>query len=173
MDISVELKGVTKRFGDVTAADNVNLEIGRGEFFSLLGPSGCGKTTTLRLVAGFEQPTEGEILINNVNVSNKRPYERNVNTVFQSYALFPHLTVAGNIRFGLERKKTPKDQMSKLVDEALDLVAERLKEIKDRSGSDSIGILCSARITNEENYLAQKFTRAVIGTNNVDHCARL
>ena len=78
MDISVELKGVTKRFSDVIAADNLNLKIERGEFFSLLGPSGCGKTTTLRLVAGFEQPTEGEILINNINVGNKRPYERNV-----------------------------------------------------------------------------------------------
>jgi spermidine/putrescine transport system ATP-binding protein len=130
VDISVELKGVTKRFGDVTAADNVSLEIGRGEFFSLLGPSGCGKTTTLRLVAGFEQPTKGEILINNVSVSNKRPYERNVNTVFQSYALFPHLTVAGNIRFGLERKKTPKDQMNKLVDEALELV--QLEDMGER-----------------------------------------
>jgi spermidine/putrescine transport system ATP-binding protein len=130
VDNSVELKNVTKRFGDVTAADNVSLEIKRGEFFSLLGPSGCGKTTTLRLVAGFEHPTEGEILINNVNVSNKRPYERNVNTVFQSYALFPHLTVAGNIRFGLERKKKPKDQMSKLVEEALDLV--QLNEMGDR-----------------------------------------
>lgn len=130
MDNSVELKGVTKIFGDVTAADNVSLEIRRGEFFSLLGPSGCGKTTTLRLVAGFEQPTQGEILINNVNVSNKRPYERNVNTVFQSYALFPHLTVAGNIRFGLERKRTPRGQMSKLVEEALDLV--QLNEMGDR-----------------------------------------
>jgi spermidine/putrescine transport system ATP-binding protein len=130
VDNSVELKGVTKRFGDVTAADNVSLEIRRGEFFSLLGPSGCGKTTTLRLVAGFEQPTQGEILINNINVSNKRPYERNVNTVFQSYALFPHLTVSGNIRFGLERKKTPRDQMSKLVEEALDLV--QLHQMGDR-----------------------------------------
>ena len=130
MDISVELKGVTKRFGDVIAADNLNLEIERGEFFSLLGPSGCGKTTTLRLVAGFEQPTKGEILINNINVSNKRPYERNVNTVFQSYALFPHLTVAGNIRFGLERKKIAKDQMSKLVEEVLELV--QLKRMGDR-----------------------------------------
>ena len=130
MDISVELKDVTKQFGDVTAVDNVNLEIQRGEFFSLLGPSGCGKTTTLRLVAGFEHPTEGEILINNEDVSNKRPYERNVNTVFQSYALFPHLTVAGNIRFGLERKKTPKDQINKLVAEALELV--RLEGMENR-----------------------------------------
>jgi spermidine/putrescine transport system ATP-binding protein len=130
VDISVALKGVTKSFGDVIAADNINLEIERGEFFSLLGPSGCGKTTTLRLVAGFEQPTRGEVLINNVNVSNKRPYERNVNTVFQSYALFPHLTVAGNIRFGLERKKTPKDKMAHLVEDALDLV--QLKQMGDR-----------------------------------------
>ena len=130
VDVSVELKGVIKRFDDVTAVDNLSLQIKRGEFFSLLGPSGCGKTTTLRLVAGFEHPTQGEILINNENVSNKRPYERNVNTVFQSYALFPHLTVAGNIRFGLERKKTAKDQMAKLIEEALDLV--RLKGMENR-----------------------------------------
>jgi spermidine/putrescine transport system ATP-binding protein len=122
VDIPVELKGVTKRFGDVKAVDDINLTIRRGEFFSLLGPSGCGKTTTLRLVAGFETPTKGEILINNINISNKRPYERNVNTVFQSYALFPHLTVTGNIRFGLERKKTPKGRMKELIEEALDLV---------------------------------------------------
>jgi spermidine/putrescine transport system ATP-binding protein len=130
VDISVALKNVTKQFGDVTAVDNVNLKIQRGEFFSLLGPSGCGKTTTLRLVAGFEHPTEGEILINNENVSRKRPYERNVNTVFQSYALFPHLTVAGNIRFGLERKKTPRDQINKLVSEGLELV--RLEGMENR-----------------------------------------
>jgi len=130
MDISVELKSVTKRFGDVKAVDNVSLEIMRGEFFSLLGPSGCGKTTTLRLVAGFEEPTDGQILINNQDVSNKRPYERNVNTVFQNYALFPHLTVAGNLRFGLERKKTPKNDIEGLVEEALDLV--QMNKMGDR-----------------------------------------
>ncbi len=122
MDISVELKGVTKKFGDVKAVDNVNLQIGRGEFFSLLGPSGCGKTTTLRLVAGFEHPTRGKVLINNEDVSGKRPYQRNVNTVFQSYALFPHLTVGGNIRFGLDRKRTPKNEIGRLVQEGLELV---------------------------------------------------
>jgi spermidine/putrescine transport system ATP-binding protein len=121
---------VTKRFDEVIAVDNVSLKIRRGEFFSLLGPSGCGKTTTLRLVAGFEHPTEGKILINNADVSNKRPYERNVNTVFQNYALFPHLTVAGNIQFGLERKRTPKNDMLRLVEEALDLV--RLNYMGDR-----------------------------------------
>ncbi len=130
MNITVELKNVTKRFGEVTAVDDINLKIRRGEFFSLLGPSGCGKTTTLRLVAGFEEPTKGKILINNINISNKRPYERNVNTVFQSYALFPHLYVAGNIRFGLERKKTPKSKMNKLIEEALDLV--RMKGMENR-----------------------------------------
>jgi len=130
VDFTVELREVTKKFGDVMAADRVSLKIGRGEFFSLLGPSGCGKTTTLRLIAGFEEPTEGEIFINGENVLDKRPYERNVNTVFQSYALFPHLTVAGNIAFGLERKKTPRQKMAKLIEEALDLV--RLKGMGDR-----------------------------------------
>ncbi len=130
MDITVELRDVTKTFGDVKAVDRVSLKVNRGEFFSLLGPSGCGKTTTLRLLAGFEEPTEGQILINNENVRHKRPYERNVNTVFQSYALFPHLTVAGNIAFGLERKKTHRDQIAKLIEEALDLV--RLQGMGDR-----------------------------------------
>jgi len=122
MEASVELRHVTKQYDDVNAVNDVSLQIRHGEFFSLLGPSGCGKTTTLRLVAGFEQPTRGEILINNQDVSDKRPYERNVNTVFQNYALFPHLTVAGNIRFGLERQKTPKGKINGLVQEALDLV---------------------------------------------------
>jgi len=130
VELTVELRKVTKKFGDVVAADRVSLEIVRGEFFSLLGPSGCGKTTTLRLIAGFEEPTEGEIFINGENVRDKRPYERNVNTVFQSYALFPHLTVAGNIAFGLERKKTPRQEMGRLIEEALDLV--RLQRMGDR-----------------------------------------
>ena len=122
MEITVELREVTKIFGDVKAVDGVSLKIQSGEFFSLLGPSGCGKTTTLRLIAGFEMPTRGDVLINNKNVINKRPYERNVNTVFQNYALFPHLTVSGNIAFGLERKKTPRREIKSLVDDALNLV---------------------------------------------------
>jgi len=130
LDLSVELRGITKEFGDVTAVDDISLEIGRGEFFSLLGPSGCGKTTTLRLIAGFEQPTKGEILINNKNVRGQRPYERNVNTVFQNYALFPHLTVDGNIRFGLARKQTARKKADELIEEALNLV--QLRGMGDR-----------------------------------------
>jgi spermidine/putrescine transport system ATP-binding protein len=122
MVIDVELRNVTKRFDRITAVDNLSLQVYKGEFFSLLGPSGCGKTTTLRLVAGFEIPTEGEILINNQIVNHKRPYERNVNTVFQNYALFPHLTVAENIAFGLERKKLPRAEIHRRVAEALELV---------------------------------------------------
>jgi len=117
-EINVELRGVTKRFGDIVAVDNVSLQIGEGEFFSLLGPSGCGKTTTLRMIAGFELPTEGEIYLKNQEVSDLPPFKRNVNTVFQDYALFPHMTVGQNISFGLETKKMPKAEIKKRVDQA-------------------------------------------------------
>ncbi len=130
MDVTVELRDATKLFGDVKAVDNVSFEARSGEFFSLLGPSGCGKTTTLRLIAGFETPTRGQVFISSEDVTGKRPYQRNVNTVFQSYALFPHLTVAKNIAFGLERKKTPRIQIRERVDEMLDLV--RLKGLGAR-----------------------------------------
>jgi len=122
MQPTVELINVTKTFGDVTAVDSLSVEIGQGEFFSLLGPSGCGKTTTLRLIAGFETPDRGEIRISGEDVIRKRPYQRNVNTVFQNYALFPHLTVAGNISFGLERRKLSGSDISRLAAESLDLV---------------------------------------------------
>ncbi len=98
----VELIGLTKRFADLVAVDDLSLEIRAGEFFSLLGPSGCGKTTTLRLVAGFEEPTAGRILLDGADVTRLAPNKRNVNTVFQSYALFPFLDVAGNVAFGLK-----------------------------------------------------------------------
>ena len=98
----VQLVGLTKRFADVVAVDDLSLEIRAGEFFSLLGPSGCGKTTTLRLVAGFEEPTAGHIMLDGVDVAKLPPNKRNVNTVFQSYALFPFLDVAGNVAFGLQ-----------------------------------------------------------------------
>jgi spermidine/putrescine transport system ATP-binding protein len=114
---------VTKRFGDFTAVDSIDLAIPKGEFFSLLGPSGCGKTTTLRMLAGFEVPSEGRILLEGEPVEDVPPYERNVNMVFQSYALFGHLDVAGNVAFGLKRRKVPKDEIERRVAEALELVS--------------------------------------------------
>ncbi len=101
----LELRSVSKEFAAHRAVANVSLRVERGEFFSLLGPSGCGKTTTLRMVAGFESPTSGEVWLNGSRIDHLAPYERNVNTVFQSYALFPHLTVRGNVEFGLKRKR--------------------------------------------------------------------
>jgi spermidine/putrescine transport system ATP-binding protein len=121
-DEAIGIQGVTKRFGDFTAVDDVNLSIDQGEFFSLLGPSGCGKTTTLRMLAGFEVPTEGRILLEGEPVEDVPPHRRNVNMVFQSYALFEHLDVEGNVAFGLKRRKVPKDEIATRVAEALALV---------------------------------------------------
>ena len=104
MDSVLELRSVSKQFPTHKAVDEVSFAVRRGEFFSLLGPSGCGKTTTLRLVAGFEQPTEGEIVLEGRRLTGEAPYERNVSTVFQNYALFPHLTVRENVAFGLRRR---------------------------------------------------------------------
>jgi spermidine/putrescine transport system ATP-binding protein len=118
----IRLVDLTKRFADVTAVDTLNLEIPGGEFFSLLGPSGCGKTTTLRLIAGFEQPSEGRILLDGTDVAYTPPHRRNVNTVFQNYALFPHLNVFDNIAFGLRRAKRPKPEIKERVAHALELV---------------------------------------------------
>jgi spermidine/putrescine transport system ATP-binding protein len=118
----VDLIDVTKQFGTVTAVDRVSLRITRGAFYSLLGPSGCGKTTTLRMIAGFEQPTEGEILIAGEPVAGVPPYERHVNTVFQHYALFPHMDVARNVGYGLRQVGTSKADEIRLVGEALELV---------------------------------------------------
>jgi spermidine/putrescine transport system ATP-binding protein len=112
---SVELEGVTKRFGDFTAVRELDLTVGSGEFFTLLGPSGCGKTTTLRMVAGFERPSEGRILIDDVDVVDLPPFKRPTNTVFQSYALFPHLSVEENVAFGLRRKGVAKDEVRRRV----------------------------------------------------------
>jgi spermidine/putrescine transport system ATP-binding protein len=117
----IELVGLTKRFAE-TAVDDIHLQIASGEFFSLLGPSGCGKTTTLRLIAGFEQPTAGQILLDGVDVSGVPPHKRNVNTVFQSYALFPFLTVFDNVAFGLRNRKLPAAELASRVGAALELV---------------------------------------------------
>jgi spermidine/putrescine transport system ATP-binding protein len=118
----VELLDVTKRFGDVVAVDRMTLEIPRSSFTSLLGPSGCGKTTTLRMIAGFEQPTEGEILLAGRPIAGVPPYHRNVNTVFQHYALFPHMDVAQNVGYGLRQKKVGRDEERRRASEALGLV---------------------------------------------------
>ena len=107
---SIELSGLTKRFSEI-AVDNIDLTVASGEFFSLLGPSGCGKTTTLRLIAGFEQPTSGRILLDGVDVSDVPPHRRNVNTVFQSYALFPFLDVRDNVAFGLRHQGVSKAEL--------------------------------------------------------------
>jgi spermidine/putrescine transport system ATP-binding protein len=118
----VEILSVTKRFGDVVAVDHMTLLIERGTFYSLLGPSGCGKTTTLRMIAGFEQPTEGEILLAGQPVAGVPPYRRNVNTVFQHYALFPHMDVAQNVGYGLRQRKVSRGEEQRRVQEALELV---------------------------------------------------
>jgi spermidine/putrescine transport system ATP-binding protein len=119
---SVELEDVTKRFGDFEAVRALSLSVASGEFFTLLGPSGCGKTTTLRMVAGFENPTEGRILLDGVDVEGLPPFRRPTNTVFQSYALFPHLSVQGNVAFGLRRKGVAKSEVKRRVGEELELV---------------------------------------------------
>ena len=118
----IQIEGVTKRFGDFTAIDNVSLDIYRREFFALLGPSGCGKTTLMRMLAGFETPTEGRVIIDGKDQAGIAPNQRAVNMMFQSYALFPHLTVWDNIAFGLRRDRKPADEVAARVEEMLRLV---------------------------------------------------
>lgn len=118
----VRLESVSKVFKETTAVDDISLTIREGEFFSLLGPSGCGKTTTLRMIGGFEDPTSGRISLGGRDVTAAPPYKRDVNTVFQSYALFPHLDVFGNVAYGLKRRKVARDQIERRVEEMLELV---------------------------------------------------
>src|SRR5437588_1748004 len=118
----IRLSNLRKRFDDVVAVDDLSLEIERGRFFALLGPSGCGKTTTLRMIGGFEEPTSGRIELGDRDVAALPPYKRDVNTVFQSYALFPHLSVFENVAFGLRRQKVRGQELQKRVHEALELV---------------------------------------------------
>jgi putative spermidine/putrescine transport system ATP-binding protein len=120
--VAVRLEGVHKHFGDVVAVDGVDLDVREGEFFSMLGPSGSGKTTCLRMIAGFEAPTRGRILLGGTDVTRLAPYERDVNTVFQDYALFPHMTVEENVDYGLRVKRVPKDERRDRVEEALRMV---------------------------------------------------
>ncbi|MGH2803391.1 MAG: ABC transporter ATP-binding protein, partial [Thermoleophilaceae bacterium] len=134
---SVRLQGVTKRFGDLVAVRDVDLDIPRGEFFTMLGPSGCGKTTTLRMVAGFEEPSEGTVLLDGEDVTGLPAFKRPTNTVFQSYALFPHLSVERNVAFGLERRGVSRDEIRRRVGEELErvgLAAEAKRKPRQLSG---------------------------------------
>ena len=126
----IRIRGVSKRFGDFVAVDNVDLEIGQGELFCILGGSGCGKTTLLRMLAGFETPTSGSIEIDGADITKQAPYNRPVNMMFQSYALFPHMTVSKNISYGLRKDGVAKAEIEKRVDEMLDLV--QLSDLKKR-----------------------------------------
>jgi spermidine/putrescine transport system ATP-binding protein len=117
----IRLRGVVKRFGQTTAVAGLDLAIERGTFYALLGPSGCGKTTTLRMIGGFEEPTEGRVFLGGADITDLPPYKRDVNTVFQSYALFPHLDVQQNVAFGLERKKLARKEVTRRVGDVLEL----------------------------------------------------
>ena len=128
MSADVRIENVTKRFDDVVAVDDLTLEVESGKFYALLGPSGCGKTTTLRMIGGFEEPTSGRIELGDRDVAALPPYKRDVNTVFQSYALFPHLTVFENVAFGLRRQKVRGEELKRRVREALELVGLGLLE---------------------------------------------
>ncbi|GAB2570341.1 ABC transporter ATP-binding protein [Leucobacter ruminantium] len=134
---AVSVQGVHKQFGDLVAVKDLDIEIAAGEFFSMLGPSGSGKTTVLRMIAGFEQPTSGRILLHGTDVTDAAPFDREVNTVFQDYALFPHLTIAENVAYGLKVRGLSKAERSRLVGEALEQV--RLSHVADRRPSQLSG----------------------------------
>ncbi|MBX3098457.1 MAG: ABC transporter ATP-binding protein [Salinibacterium sp.] len=134
---TVVLDGVTRRFGETKAVDNLSLRVEAGEFLSLLGPSGCGKTTTLRMLAGFEHPDGGDIRISGTSVLGVPPYKRDVNTVFQAYALFPHMSVAENVAYGLRQKRVPRAEVRVRVAEALELV--QMRSFADRKSTQLSG----------------------------------
>ncbi len=139
----IQLESLVKSFGDVVAVDGIDVHMPPGEFFTMVGPSGCGKTTTLRMIAGFERPTSGRIMLDGVDVAQTPPHRRNVNTVFQSYALFPHLNVADNVAFGLKYKKVSKGDRAKMVGEALSLV--QLDRLREAQAGPALGRPAAAR----------------------------
>jgi spermidine/putrescine transport system ATP-binding protein len=148
---SVRLERVTKRFGDLVAVRSLDLDIARGEFFTMLGPSGCGKTTTLRMVAGFEEPNEGAVLLDGTDVTGLPPFKRPTNTVFQSYALFPHLSVEDNVAFGLRRKRVDKQETKQRVGEELERVglsAEAKRKPSQLSGGQQQRVALARALVN-------------------------
>ena len=152
----IDLKGVSKEFDGVTVLDNINLYIRKKEFMTLLGPSGCGKTTTLRIIGGFENPTSGQVLFEGKDIGHLPPYKRQVNTVFQKYALFPHLNVFDNIAFGLKLKKLPKDEITRKVDYMLDLVNLKgygKRHVDALSGGQQQRVAISRALVNEPEVL--------------------
>src|SRR5690349_8216246 len=122
MSTGVSLRGLSKHFGEVKAVDDLDLDIADGEFFSMLGPSGSGKTTVLRLIAGFEEPTRGTILLGDDDVTRRPPFARDVNTVFQDYAIFPHMSVVENVEYGLRVKRVGRAERRRRAEEALETV---------------------------------------------------
>jgi spermidine/putrescine transport system ATP-binding protein len=152
----VRLEGVTKQFDGLVAVDALSLEVEHGRFFALLGPSGCGKTTTLRMIGGFEEPSEGRIFLGDRDVVGLPPYKRDVNTVFQSYALFPHLSIFENVAFGLRRRSIRGDDVRRRVDDALELVALsgfRARKPKQLSGGQQQRVALARALVNEPRVL--------------------
>ncbi|HEX6582509.1 MAG TPA: ATP-binding cassette domain-containing protein, partial [Thermoleophilaceae bacterium] len=153
---SVRLERVTKRFGDFTAVREMDLDIPRGEFFTMLGPSGCGKTTTLRMVAGFEDPSEGRVLLSGEDVTALPAFRRPTNTVFQSYALFPHRSVEKNVAFGLERQKVDREDIRRRVGEELERVglsAEAKRKPAQLSGGQQQRVALARALVNRPEVL--------------------
>lgn len=168
----IEVNAVSKFFGEKTALDNVTLNVKKGEFVTILGPSGCGKTTLLRLIAGFQTATEGEIRISGKEITQTPPHKRPVNTVFQKYALFPHLNVYDNIAFGLKLKKTPKQVIEKKVKAALKMVGMTDYEYRDvdslSGGQQQRVAIARAVVTDCKLLLADEPTGNLDSVNGVE-----
>ena len=168
----IEVNAVSKFFGEKTALDNVTLNVKKGEFVTILGPSGCGKTTLLRLIAGFQTATEGEIKISGKEITQTLPHKRPVNTVFQKYALFPHLNVYDNIAFGLKLKKTPKQVIEKKVKAALKMVGMTDYEYRDvdslSGGQQQRVAIARAVVTDCKLLLADEPTGNLDSVNGVE-----
>ncbi len=153
---AIELKNITKEYDGVRVLNNINISIRKNEFLTLLGPSGCGKTTTLRIIGGFEQPTEGRVIFEGEDITTLPPYERQINTVFQKYALFPHMNIFDNIAFGLKIKKVPKDEIETRVKEMLRLVnleGFEYRSVDSLSGGQQQRVAIARALVNEPKVL--------------------